>query len=123
MKYDVTVPWGGCGSPCGNLHLQRSRAANHAHDPRSLPGVEVSFVDLADCQECPMCGDCEVHGECATDWGHIVWLAQFASPGEPVCDGVGGLHLPRRCALPAGHGGVMHHARTGDGWPVETPSA
>lgn len=119
MGYDLNLPWGGHGSPCGILHLQRSRAAKHAVDPRSLPGVEVSFVELADCQECQLCAGCEVHEGCTTDWAHIEWHARFASPGVAACgdmgDVFGGRYL---CALPADHKVTTHMARGGTGWPT-----
>lgn len=75
---------------------------------------------LADCRECHMCGGCETHDGCATDWNHIVWFAQFASPGEPVCIATGAPQgrPARRCALPAGHCGGWHLAVDGSGWPT-----
>jgi hypothetical protein len=119
-NYDPESPWGGYGSPCGDLRLQRSRAEQHALYPCTPAPVDVSFPDLADCRECDMCRGCEVHDDCATDWNHITWFAQFAGPGEPACDSSGapGGRPPKPCALPAGHGGDWHRDRRGNGWPT-----
>lgn len=110
---DPSLPFGGHGSPCGNLPLQRSRAAAHARDPRNLPGVDISFADLADCRECDMCGECETHQGCFSDLGHIGWYLRFASPGEPACGAVEG---PQVCEMVAGHSGLWHQSRSGNGW-------
>jgi hypothetical protein len=118
MPETRAAPFGGYGSPCGDLALQRRRAAAHAGNPGNLPAVWAAFPDLADCAECDMCGGCETHEGCLTDLGHLDWFMQFASPGETPCgrehtrDGT-----PYICAKPAGHGGEWHMARTGDGWP------
>lgn len=122
MTYDPGLPFGGDGSDCGNLWLQRRRAAAHAEDPRHLPGVFVDFPDLADCRECDMCGGCETHQGCLTDLSHIEWRMVFASPGEPVCGAVGGQHGYRYvCALPADHDRDWHMCRRGNGWEVAEP--
>lgn len=120
--YNPDLPFGGYGSDCGNLWLQRRRAELHAEDPRNLQPVFVDFPDLADCRECDMCGGCETHEGCLTDLNHIEWFMVFASPGEAVCGAEGVLHGRNyTCALPAGHGDDWHTARTGDGWPVVRP--
>jgi hypothetical protein len=75
-------------------------------------------ADLDGCRECLMCGGCEVHEGCATDWNHITWHFRFASPGEVSC-GATGMVAGRSgyiCALPPDHGGGWHQARGGDGW-------
>jgi hypothetical protein len=116
-RYDPELPFGGLGSECGNLSLQRRLAELHAEDSRNLPAVDVSFPELADCRECDMCGGCETHEGCATDWNHITWLMGFASPGEPVCGAQGGPadRTNHVCALPPHHN--WHHMdRRGNGW-------
>lgn len=96
--YDPRLPWGGHGSPC-------------------VPSV-IAFPDLADCRECLMCGGCEMHDECASDWNHITWFTQFASPGEPACKSRGTVAaITYECALPLEHGGGWHMAAGGSGWP------
>ena len=120
MAYDVRLPWGGYGSPCGNLPLQRRYAERHADDPRNHPPVAVDFPGLADCQECDMCGGCETHDRCATDWDHLTWFLRFASPGEDPCGQTGtvGGRTGHVCALPPGHGGEWHQDRRGNGWQI-----
>jgi hypothetical protein len=72
---DPRLPFFGYGSPCGNLSLQRHRAALHAQDPRHVPPVFIDFPDLADCRECECCGGCETHEDCLTDIHHIEYWA------------------------------------------------
>jgi hypothetical protein len=119
VRYDPALPFGGYGSPCGNLALQRRRAEMHAEDSRNLPAVAVDFPDLADCQECDMCGGCETHGNCATDWNHLTWFMEFASPGEKTCRAAGGPagRTGHACALPWPHNG-WHRDKRGNGWPA-----
>jgi hypothetical protein len=116
--YNPDIPWGGCGSPCGDLRMQRHREEWHALYPLTPPPVRVEFPGLADCRECPMCGGCETHEGCATDWNHIAWHAMFASPGEPECgdEGVVPGGQQATCALTRGHGGGWHQRRDGSGW-------
>jgi hypothetical protein len=117
-KHDPSAPFGGYGSPCGNLPLQRRYAELHAEDPHALPPVYVDFPDLTDCRECDMCGGCEIHEGCATDWNHLTWFMRFASPGEDACGAEGGPagRSGHACALPLGHGGCSHQDRRGNGW-------
>jgi hypothetical protein len=117
--YDPALPWGGSGSPCGDLRMQRRRVQWHAMYPLTAPPVSIEFPELADCRECLMCGGCETHEGCAADWNHIAWHARFASPGEPECGARGTLArgAPGVCALTAGHDGEWHQRRDGAGWP------
>lgn len=118
-NYNAWLSWGGLrGSPCGDLAEQRERQALHARDPRYPASVHVSFPELADCRECPVCGDCETHQGCLTDLAHMEWHAQFASPGEPACVALGVIagRSGFACALPIGHGGELHKDRLGNGW-------
>ena len=117
-QFPARLPWGGYGSPCGNLPLQRRYAERHAEDPRAFPPVDVTFPGLADCRECDMCGGCETHEGCATDWDHLTWFLRFASPGEDTCGETGtvGGRPGHVCALPPGHGGEWHQDRRGNGW-------
>ncbi len=119
-SYDPLLPWGGVrGSPCGDRALQRER---QAMDPRYPVPVEVSFVDLADCQECPVCGGCLAHyQDCRTDWSHLVWFAQFALPGEPACGTEGAVagRVGFTCDLPRGqHADGLHKDKQGNAWGV-----
>lgn len=110
-RYDPRLPWGGVrGSPCG--------------DPDLPHRITVSFADLADCSECPICGLCLIHDECHTGWDFLVWLAQFASPGEPAC-GEKGVIAARpgfSCELPLRHDGDFHKDKRGNGWGI-SPAA
>ena len=118
--YDPALPWGGYGSPCGDLAAQRRHAVWHGRYPRTPAPVAITFPELADCRECLMCGGCEIHENCLTDWNHITWHARFASPGEPPCDERATVRgRDAQCALPAGHGGGWHMERDGNGWKAE----
>jgi hypothetical protein len=128
-RYDPRKEWGGIrGSPCGDLALQRTLSELHATGPGvpaavfPVPG-EVGFADLADCQECPMCGGCVTHNTCLTDWAHLAWFAQFAVPGEPACgaEGVVAGYGGFTCDLRPGHGGDLHLDLHGNGWGRSAP--
>lgn len=115
---DPALPWGGYGSPCGDLAAQRRREVWHGMYPQTPAPAAVTFPDLADCRECLMCGGCEIHDGCLADWNHIAWHTQFASPGEEPCGHQGATPQGRaaRCALTAGHAGEWHMERGGAGW-------
>jgi hypothetical protein len=69
------------------------------------------------------CGGCLTHNDCLRRFDHVVWFAQFASPGEPAC-GTAGIVAghPFTCELPRGHGGRLHKDTMGTGgaWPGKT---
>jgi hypothetical protein len=119
MTYDPHLPFGGLGSECGNLELQRRRDELHAQDPRIPAGVFIEFYELADCRECDMCGGCETHQGCVYKPSHIEWRMLFASPGELEC-GAQGIVDGRWyvCGKIAGHGGRWHQCRRGRWWAV-----
>jgi hypothetical protein len=109
--YNPQLPWGGVrGSPCGSRSFLRSVDA----------AAEVSFIDLADCRECPMCGGCLAHWPCLTDWAHLEWFMQFAGPGEVTCGAEGTISCWPGfvCELPRGHGGDLHMDKKGNRWGV-----
>ncbi len=94
----------------------------HATDPRWPAAVWVSDADLADCRECGMCGGRLAHNDCLTDFAHLAWFAQFASPGETCCGAAGTVAGQRfTCDLPPGHDGELHRDKMGNGWGIPRP--
>lgn len=118
--FDPRLPWGGLrGSPCGDLTLQRERVGVGFVSGAAL--VELSFMDLADCRECPKCGGCLTHYDCLRDPDHVTWFAQFALPGEPACGAqrvFSGWNVVFTCDLQREHGGEIHLDMKGNGWAV-----
>lgn len=110
---DDQATWNRYGTPCAN-----ERYLAHF-------GVQVDPWDLDQCAECEFCGSCITHlcyRDDASTLLHMDHFKDFASPGQPECDHVGGpAHLvpsqykPRKCNRVASHEG-KHRARMGWSW-------